>query len=54
VDGSRRGRATYSSLSNDTFTSSSGAYAAFGALSTNTGNSSTWDDVIYEIGAALP
>jgi hypothetical protein len=54
VDGVRRGRATYSSLSNDTFTSSSGAYAAFGALPTSTGNSSTWDDVIYEIGAALP
>jgi hypothetical protein len=54
VDGSRRGRATYASLSNDTFTSSPGAYAAFGALPTTTGNSSTWDDVIYEIGVALP
>jgi hypothetical protein len=54
VDGTRRGRATYASLPDDTFTSSTGAYASFGALATNTGNSSTWDDVIYEIGAASP
>jgi hypothetical protein len=54
VDGTRRGRATYSSLSPDTFTSTPGAHAAFGAVPTPGGNTSTWDDVIYEIGAASP
>jgi hypothetical protein len=54
VDGIRRGGATYSSLANDTFTSSSGAHAAFGAVATGSGSSSTWNDVIYEIGAAAP
>lgn len=54
VDGLRRGRATYSSLSDDTFTSSSGAYVAFGALATGSGNRSTWNHVIYEIGAVSP
>jgi hypothetical protein len=54
VDGLRRGRVTYSSLSNDTFIVSSGAHAAFGAVATASGSSSTWDDVIYEIGAASP
>lgn len=54
VDGARRGRVTYASLSNDTFTTAPGAYAAFGALPTPTGNQSTWADVIYEIGAPAP
>ena len=54
VDGTRRGRATYASLSADNVTGPSGAYVAFGALPTTGGNNSTWDDVIYEIGVALP
>ena len=54
VDGVRRGRATYASLSADNVTGASGAYIAFGGLPTPGGNSSTWDNVIYEIGAALP
>jgi hypothetical protein len=54
VDGTRRGRASYASLSADNVTTASGAYAAFGALPTSGGNDSTWDDVIYEIGAVSP
>ena len=54
VDGTRRGRASYASLSADNLTTVSGAYAAFGALATSGGNNSTWDNVIYEIGAVSP
>lgn len=54
VDGMRRGRASYASLSADNVTTASGAYAAFGALPTLGGNDSTWDNVIYEIGAVSP
>jgi hypothetical protein len=49
VDGVRRGRVAYSSLSTDTFTTAPGAYVAFGAIPTSLGSQSTWDDVIYEI-----
>jgi hypothetical protein len=53
VDGVRQGRATYASLSPDTFTPAF-ASVAFGGLPTSDGSNSTWDSVIYEIGVPSP
>jgi hypothetical protein len=53
VDGVRRGAAPYASLSPDTLSPPQSS-VAFGGLPTSDGNNSTWDDVIYEIGAASP
>jgi hypothetical protein len=53
VDGVRRGAVPYATLSPDTFTPPSSS-VAFGGLPTSDGSNSTWDGVIYEIGAASP
>ena len=53
VDGVRRGAAPYAALSADTFTPPLSSIS-FGALSTSDGSNSTWESVIYEIGAVAP
>lgn len=53
VDGARRGAASYASLSADTFTPPLSS-VSFGGLPTTDGTNSTWDSVIYEIGAVSP
>jgi hypothetical protein len=53
VDGVRRGRAAYVSLSGDTYSPALSS-VSFGALPTSDGTNSTWESVIYEIGAASP
>ena len=53
VDGVRRGAASYASLSADTFTPARSS-VSFGGLPMSDGSNSTWDSVIYEIGAASP
>ncbi|HET6701168.1 MAG TPA: hypothetical protein VFH14_05170, partial [Gemmatimonadaceae bacterium] len=53
VDGVRRGAASYASLSPDTFTPALSS-VSFGSLPTSVGSNSTWESVIFEIGAASP
>jgi hypothetical protein len=53
VDGVRRGAASYAGLSLDTYTPTLSS-VSFGGLPTGAGSNSTWDSVIYEIGAASP
>lgn len=53
VDGVWRGAAPYAALSADTFTPPQSSIS-FGALPTSDGSNSTWESVIYEIGAVSP
>lgn len=53
VDGVRRGQATYATLSGDMFSPPLSG-VSFGALPTSDGSNSTWESVIYEIGASSP
>ena len=53
VDGVRRGAALYAALSADNLSPPLSS-VAFGALPTSDGSNSSWDSVIYEIGAASP
>jgi hypothetical protein len=53
VDGVRRGATSYANLSADTFTPALSS-VSFGGLPTSDGSNSTWESVIYEIGAVSP
>lgn len=53
VDGVRRGASSYANLSADTTTPPLSSIS-FGGLPTSDGSNSTWESVIYEIGAASP
>jgi hypothetical protein len=53
VDGLRRGAASYSALSADTFSPPLSS-VSFGGLPTSDGSNSTWESVIYEIGVPSP